>query len=66
MDKMVCDRIRSEDKQLTALPKAEIVEIYKRTHKICDVRGVSKFEMLNDILIARHGSAAVAAAFATS
>ena len=43
--------------------KASLVAEYRRHHRVCDVRELSKMDLVFGILRALHGSTAVAAAF---
>jgi hypothetical protein len=64
---MTADRtanIQAQYATLRTTPVADLRQIYKQSHRVCDLRGVDKQSLITGILIARHGSKAVEIAFA--
>ena len=47
--------IQQDYKNLKAEPVSELREIYKRSHGVCDLKGVCKIHLVADILVARYG-----------
>jgi len=55
--------VQTDHAVLRTQDKAALVAEYRRHHRICDVRELSKSDLVFGILRARYGSKAVSAAF---
>ena len=60
------NNIKAEYETLRKTDKATLKEIYSRSYRVCDLRGVDKTTLIMGILEARHGSKRIEAAFANS
>ena len=48
-------RIASEEAALKRTSIAELKNIYRRSHRVCDLRGVRKAELISDLLGCQFG-----------
>jgi hypothetical protein len=59
-------KIRSEYKALMQRTKPELLQEYKRVHRVSGANGsTSKRDMASDLIVARYGAKKVEQAFAT-
>ena len=55
-------KIQNELKSLSKCNVAALKAIYKRSHRVCDTRGMTKNHLITDIMFDRHGRKACKAA----
>jgi hypothetical protein len=53
------DSIKADYNSLRKLDKAALATEYRRSHRVCDVRGMSKTELVFGVLASRYGAKAV-------
>jgi hypothetical protein len=58
------ERIRREYEEYRRMTKAALRAEYSRRHRVSDSSGLSKGELITDILVAQYGQKRVSAAFA--
>ena len=56
------DSIKADYASLRKMEKAALVAEYRRSHRVCDVRELSKTELVFGVLASRYGAKAVDAA----